>query len=94
VSFIALFINSFIVSGQEIECTPEADSEEFVTIDKLTFISHPVFDENQPDSLYLHSLANWLHINTQQHVVEKLLPFTQTEVISRAQFAEIERILN
>lgn len=93
-SFIAFFINSFTVSGQEVECASKADSEESVTIDKLTLISHPVFDESQPDSLYLHSLANWLHINTQQHVVEKLLPFAQADVISRAQFAETERILN
>lgn len=93
-SFIVLFINSITVSSQEVECTALAASEEPFTLDKLTFVSHPLFDETQSNSFYIHSLANWLHINTQQHVVKKLLPFVQAEVISRAQFVEAERILN
>ncbi|MBL4631666.1 MAG: BamA/TamA family outer membrane protein, partial [Paraglaciecola sp.] len=94
VSIILLCLSSGVANGKTMECALPASANEAITIDQLEFISHPVFDENKADSLYLHGLANWLHINTQQHVIQDLLPFTQTDSISKVQITEYERILN
>jgi hypothetical protein len=90
---ILLCLSSFIARGKTLECVPTVKANERFTIDKLVLVSHPVFDENKADSLYLHGLANWLHINTQQHVIQNLLPFRETDNISKAQITESERIL-
>lgn len=94
VSLILLSLSSFFANSKTLECALKTQINEPVNIDKLLLVSHPVFDEDKADSLYLHGLANWLHINTQQHVIQDLLPFAATDTISQAQMTETERILN
>jgi hypothetical protein len=93
-SLAVLCLCSFITRGEGIECVPEADASEPFIIDKMRFINHPVFDEDDAGSLYLHHVANWLHINTQPQVIEDLLPFAETDSVSLAQLSEAERLLN
>lgn len=89
-----LFLNSLIANAETILCPPITAENDLVNIDKIILESHPIFDESKVDSIYLHSLANWLHINTQPHVINNLLPFAENDKISKMQMIEAERILN
>lgn len=93
-SLAVLYLCSFITRGEGIECVLETDASEPFIIDKILLINHPVFDEDKTGSLYVHHLANWLHINTQPQVIQNLLSFTETDTVSLAQLREAERLLN
>ena len=94
VSLALLCLCSFITHGENLECMPQTDASDSFTIDKMLFINHPVFDEDKADALYIHHLANWLHINTQAQVIQDLLPFAEKDRVYQAQLSEAERLLN
>lgn len=53
----------------------------------------PIFDETDPETIFLHRFANWLHINTQTEVISERLPFKAGDKISQDDLSEAERIL-
>lgn len=79
-------------------CKDVVDSTVLTTDDiyfeDIEITNHAIFDETLPDSNFVHSFANWLHINTKSHVVKSLLPFETKGKISNEQLVEAERILN
>lgn len=54
---------------------------------------HPIFDENDPDSIWLHHFANWLHINSKDWALVRELPFQAGDYIGHTDIAEAERLL-
>lgn len=64
-----------------------------VKVDKLNIVTHPIFDETDPDTIFLHELANWLHINTKEDVIEERLSFKSGDTINQDDLAEAERII-
>ncbi|ATC96874.1 ShlB/FhaC/HecB family hemolysin secretion/activation protein [Pseudoalteromonas tunicata] len=93
-ALIFLCLSSFTAASDELECNQGAENQALFTIESMQLISHPVFEENKANSLYLHSVANWLHINTQEQVIKDLLPFTEHDEISTMELTQAERLLN
>ncbi|MFT6899211.1 MAG: outer membrane protein assembly factor BamA [Paraglaciecola sp.] len=63
------------------------------TADNISIDTRAIFDESDPDTLALHRFANWMHYDTRETVVERLLPFRAGDAISDFQLAEAERLL-
>ena len=64
------------------------------TIEEVTIIVHPVFDESNPkENNMLFRLINRMHINTKKHIIEKDLTFKNGEVLDKALLEESERRL-
>ncbi|MFQ3190782.1 MAG: hypothetical protein ACI936_001917 [Paraglaciecola sp.] len=55
--------------------TTESNSDIKRHISKLNITTSSIFDESAEDSLAMYSLANWMHINTKEHVIKERLPF-------------------
>ena len=55
--------------------------------------TQPIFDESADDTVAIHRFANWMHYDTQESVVKRLLPFKSGEEITAYELAEAERIL-
>lgn len=62
-------------------------------VEQLHIITHPIFDLNDPDTIWLHRFANWLHIETKPRVIAERLPFSEGDVVSSTDLAEAERIV-
>lgn len=62
-------------------------------IDKINIVTHPIFDEADKNTIFLHRFANWLHINTKQEVVAERLPFSAGDEVNDNDLAEAERII-
>lgn len=60
---------------------------------KVNIDTRPIFDESDPDTIALHRLANWMHYETRESVVERLLPFKSGKEITAFELAEAERLL-
>ena len=69
-------------------------SDSIPTIEEVTIIVHPVFDESNPkENNMLFRLINRMHINTKKHIIEKDLTFKNGEVLDKALLEESERRL-
>ena len=84
---------------ETMECQPSAQNKYLdvsklpIKVQQLEIITHPIFDESAPDTIWLHRFANWLHINTKPEVIEERLPFTSEQTVSSTELAEAERIV-
>lgn len=72
---------------------PTPHASRATTIKQLNIITHPIFDENAPDTIALHRFANWLHIVTQPEVIAERLPFSEGDRVDDTDLAEAERII-
>lgn len=63
------------------------------TADNVHIDTRAIFDESDPDTVALHRFANWMHIDTRESVVKRLLPFKSGEEITLYELAEAERLL-
>ncbi|CCQ10090.1 hypothetical protein PALB_9550 [Pseudoalteromonas luteoviolacea B = ATCC 29581] len=75
--------------GQELQ----PDRQKNISIEAIEITANPIFDPNNPETVGLHHLANWLHIETRDDVILKQLPFKAEDKISEAELLEAERIL-
>jgi hypothetical protein len=64
-----------------------------VPLDGIKIQTNPIFDETDPETIFLHRFANWLHIDTRPEVISERLPFKTGDVVSQDELAEAERIL-
>lgn len=62
-------------------------------VHSIELITHPIFDENAPDTIWLHRFANWLHINSKASALRKELSIQQGEQVTDYDLAEAERLL-
>ncbi|WJG09903.1 ShlB/FhaC/HecB family hemolysin secretion/activation protein [Aliiglaciecola sp. LCG003] len=62
-------------------------------VGQLKIVTNPIFDESEKDTMAIHYFANWLHVNTQQAVVEERLPFQAGDTIDHDDLLEAERII-
>lgn len=69
------------------------DTNLILTIDKIKVITHPIFDETDPDSFFIHRWANFLHINTRDTLVLNRLHFKQGDTITGGDIEEGQRNL-
>ena len=71
-------------------CSQTFACEKPVDVD---FIIHPIFDESQPDIIWLHKLANSLHIDTKPVTLENEVAFMPPCDLNEDDLAEVERHL-
>jgi len=71
---------------------PSAELPPF-QVGSIELITHPIFDENEPDTMWLHRFANWLHINSKASALRKELSIEQGEQVTDYDLAEAERLL-
>jgi hypothetical protein len=96
-----LSLTSYGLQAEEIKTCPTPQDQESeddkaptkVKVDKLNIITHPIFDENDPETIALHRFANWLHINTKEDVIAERLPFLVGDSVDYNDLAEAERII-
>lgn len=69
-----------------------ADTKPF-QVQQIDIITHPIFDENAPDTIWLHRFANWLHINSKASALRKELSIEDGEQVTAYDLAEAERLL-
>jgi len=91
ISGVLLACSFFQVSAME--CYEAPKDEPQTEKKRLVIKTHAIFDESDPDSFWLHSFANTMHINTQEKVVEDLLPFSLDGELTEENIAEAERLL-
>lgn len=63
-----------------------------VLVSDIEFYSNDVFVEDD-QAIWLHYLANSLHINTKKHIVRSLLDFKTGDIVTLNDIAEAERLL-
>ncbi|MEC4727446.1 hypothetical protein HWQ46_18030 [Shewanella sp. D64] len=63
------------------------------SLHKIIVTSHPIFDESDPDSFFIHDWANYLHINTQESTILYKLTFTEQSIVSQKDIEEAQRNL-
>lgn len=63
------------------------------SLHKIIVTSHPIFDESDPDSFFIHDWANYLHINTQESTILNKLTFTEQSSVSQKDIEEAQRNL-
>jgi hypothetical protein len=64
-----------------------------IPLDGIKIQTNAIFDESDPETIFLHRFANWIHINTQAKVISERLPFKAGDSVSQDELAEAERIL-
>jgi hypothetical protein len=62
-------------------------------VHSIEIVSNPIFDENAPDTIWLHHFANWLHINSKESALRKELSIKPGEQVTTDDLAEAERLL-
>ncbi|MBT1445337.1 hypothetical protein KJI95_12470 [Shewanella sp. JM162201] len=62
-------------------------------VGSIVVISHPIFDESDPDAFFIHRWANFLHINTKESTVKNLLSFKEGDAITQKDLDEAQRLL-
>ncbi len=91
---LLLWCSAHSVSAQEKDCEiSDGTPVNNLKVAELDVTSHAIFDESEPDILAIHRWANWLHINTQEDVVESRLPFKEGDEITAQDVAEAERLI-
>lgn len=62
-------------------------------VHSIEIVSNPIFDENAPDTIWVHHFANWLHINSKESALRKELSIKPGEQVTTDDLAEAERLL-
>lgn len=62
-------------------------------VKKITITNNSIFDVSEQDSMALHYLANWMHINTKKDVILERLPFKEGQELDAQDLLEAERII-
>jgi len=95
-SYLPLFIASLLAStaswGKELNAQKD-DPTQKKQLSKIVVTSHPIFDESDPDSFFIHRWANYLHINTRESTILNKLPFSDDSRISQKDLEEAQRLL-
>lgn len=68
-------------------------SQTTTKINDIKVIINPIFNEKDPNSFFLHRLANSLHIDTKISTVLDLLPVKNMDQLNDAELEEIQRVL-
>ncbi|QPG60623.2 hypothetical protein FM038_023155 [Shewanella eurypsychrophilus] len=68
-------------------------SKERKLIRKIVVSSHPIFDESDPDTFFIHHWANYLHINTREPVILNKLNFEAGDRVTQKDLEEAQRLL-
>ncbi|WP_076412370.1 hypothetical protein [Shewanella sp. UCD-KL12] len=86
---------SSVLAAQEWASLPsnKKTSKEPILIRKIVVSSHPIFDESEPDTFFIHHWANYLHINTREPVIINKLDFGAGDEVSQKDLDEAQRIL-
>ncbi len=64
-----------------------------VQVRNIEIVTHPIFDESDPDTIRLHRFANWLHINSKASALRKELILKPGQTVNADDLAEAERLL-
>tara|TARA_R110000744_G_scaffold127057_2_gene233760 strand:+ start:28371 stop:30056 length:1686 start_codon:yes stop_codon:yes gene_type:complete len=59
----------------------------------ISIDTQAIFDTRAQDTMAIHRFANWMHYDTRESVVKRLLPFAPGQKITEYELAEAERIL-
>lgn len=70
-----------------------SDAPSRVKVSKIVIQSHPIFDESDPESFFIHRWANYLHINTTDATIIDNLSFEVGEEVSQRDLEEAQRLL-
>jgi outer membrane protein assembly factor BamA len=62
-------------------------------IGKIHITTRAIFDESDQDSMAIHTLANWMHVNTKEDVIKERLPFKEGDSLDEDDLLEAERII-
>ncbi|MGK0305094.1 MAG: outer membrane protein assembly factor BamA [Gammaproteobacteria bacterium] len=62
-------------------------------IGKINITTSAIFDESDQDSMAIHTLANWMHVNTKEDVIKERLPFKEGDILDEDDLLEAERII-
>jgi hypothetical protein len=93
--WLSLF-NQIAVAAQ----IPDSDAIAQLPADKRCDIKptvrwkiNAIFDETAPDTIWIHRLANWLHIDTREVALNNEIAFLSICALDQKQLAELERYL-
>ncbi|ABM01555.1 conserved hypothetical protein [Shewanella amazonensis SB2B] len=91
----ALLLALPMAFGAQAETPSEAtaDGADSAEVGKILVISHPIFDESDPDTFFIHRWANFLHINTRESTVKSLLSFNEADAVTQKDLDEAQRLL-
>ncbi len=64
-----------------------------ITIGAISTNPASIFDEQDPQSFWLHRAANWMHITTKPQVIARELVLQSGETVTSDDLAEAERLL-
>ncbi|WP_338590456.1 hypothetical protein VXM60_19675 [Shewanella khirikhana] len=78
-------------TAQETETAAPAGNPS--NVGNIVVISHPIFDESDPDAFFIHRWANFLHINTRESTVKSLLSFKEADAVTQKDLDEAQRLL-
>lgn len=88
VGSLALLLVPLSLSAQEPERCEEG------RIASIAVLRHPVFDSNNNGTLAkVYAAANWLHVETREHVIRRELLFEVGDCVDPLRFSESERLL-
>ena len=62
-------------------------------IAKINITTGAIFDSSEQDLMAIHTLANWMHINTKEDVIKERLPFKEGDSLDEDDLLEAERII-
>jgi hypothetical protein len=84
-----LFLSSaFYSHAEQVDSTTDCS-----VLNEIQFKINPIFDETANDAIWLHSFANFLHINTKPIALTNELAFVTPCALSITELDEIERYL-
>ncbi|MCR8922531.1 hypothetical protein NO559_07085 [Dasania sp. GY-MA-18] len=96
--FCLLVLATTSAKADHMVCEPQAAGSgqttplEQVAVKHITINNRPIFEEDDK-AIWLHYLANNLHIKTQPHIIENHLSFEKGDTISLDDVEESERLL-
>ncbi|WP_407696005.1 ShlB/FhaC/HecB family hemolysin secretion/activation protein [Shewanella cyperi] len=92
----ALLLSPWLMADErQAIATQTGDAQEApqCPVNRIIVISHPIFDESDPDTFFIHRWANFLHINTRESTVRKLLSFKEQDEVDSKDLEEAQRLL-
>ncbi|MDD8059885.1 hypothetical protein PQR79_12340, partial [Shewanella sp. ER-Te-42B-Light] len=93
---ILLSHTSASANDEPVDTSPAVSTVNKHDVDKvanIVIVSHPIFDESDPDAIFLHRWANYLHINTKESTILNSLSFEKGDKISKKDLEEAQRLL-
>lgn len=93
---ILLSHTSASAKDEPVDKSPAVSTVNKHDVDKvanIVVVSYPIFDESDPDTIFLHRWANYLHINTTESTILNSLSFEKGDKISKKDLEEAQRLL-